>query len=134
MEVLEGKWTPQQWALKAKELYDKYNANFIVYENNQGGLMVESTLRTVLGNFVRIKSVRATQNKVIRFDPVKALYEQNLVFHLGRFIDLETQLLTYSGNPKQSSPNSLDAMVWRNNQFKHITVNLILLLHNQKYK
>jgi phage terminase large subunit-like protein len=93
------------------------------------GLMVESTLRTVLGNFVRIKSVRATQNKVIRFDPVKALYEQNLVFHLRRFIDLETQLLTYSGNPKQASPNSLDAMVWRNNQFEFITVNLILLFH-----
>lgn len=29
--------------------------------------MVESTLRTVLGNFVKIQSVRATKNKVIRF-------------------------------------------------------------------
>lgn len=32
--------------------------------------------------------------------------------HCGRFTDLEYQLLTYSGDPKQKSPNSLDAMVW----------------------
>lgn len=112
LHVEENKWTPQEWANKAKELYDIYRANFIVYESNQGGNMIESTLRTVLGNFVRIKSVRATQSKVIRFDPVHALYEQNLIHHLGRYFDLESQLLTYTGNPKQSSPNSLDAMVW----------------------
>lgn len=112
LHVDEGKWTPEQWSRKAKELYDNFRANFIVYESNQGGNMIESTLRTVLGNFVRIKSVRATQSKVIRFDPVHALYEQNLIHHLGRYFDLETQLLTYTGNPKQTSPNSLDAMVW----------------------
>lgn len=112
LHVEEDKWTPEQWATRAKQLYDQYNANFIVYENNQGGLMVESTLRNVLGNFVRIKSVRATQNKIIRFDPIHALYEQSLMHHLGRFTDLETQLLTYSGDPKQASPNSLDSMVW----------------------
>ena len=112
LHVEENKWTPQEWARKAKELYDNFRANFIVYESNQGGDMIESTLRTVLGSFVKIKAVRATQGKIIRFDPVHALYEQNLIHHLGRFFDLETQLLTYTGNPKQSSPNSLDAMVW----------------------
>ena len=112
IHIEEEKWTPEQWATRAKQLYDEFKANFIVYESNQGGLMVESTLRTVLGNFVKIKSVRATQNKVIRFDPVHALYEKGLIHHLKRFPDLETQLLTYSGDPKQKSPNSLDSMVW----------------------
>lgn len=108
----EDKWTPEQWSTRAKQLYDQYNASFIVYENNQGGQMVESTLRNVLGSFVKIKSVRATTGKLIRFEPIHALYEQNLVHHQGRFTDLEYQLLTYSGDPKQSSPNSVDAMVW----------------------
>jgi PBSX family phage terminase large subunit len=112
LHVEENKWTPEQWSTKAKELYDKYNANFIVYESNQGGDMVEHTLRNVLGNFVRIKSVRATQGKLIRFEPVLALYEQQLVHHLGRFHDLEYQLLTYSGSAKDSSPNCVDAEVW----------------------
>ena len=112
LHVEEGKWTPEQWAQKALELYKGFNANFIVYENNMGGLMVESVLRNVVGTFVKIKSVNASKGKVIRFEPVHALYEQNLIHHVGRFFDLETQLLTFTGNPKQSSPNSLDAMVW----------------------
>ena len=84
----------------------------------KAGQMVESTLRTVLGNFVKIQSVRATKNKVIRFQPIHALYEQQLVHHQGRFTDLEYQLLTYSGNIKDKSPNSVDSMVWRINKFK----------------
>ena len=64
LHVEEGKWTPEQWSSRAKELYDQYHANFIVFERNQGGDMVESTLRNVLGNFVRIKSVTATKRKV----------------------------------------------------------------------
>lgn len=74
--------------------------------------MVESTLRTVLGNFVKIQSVRATKNKVIRFEPVYALYEKQKIKHLGRFTDLEFQLLTFSGDLKDKSPNSVDAEVW----------------------
>lgn len=112
LHVEEDKWTPEQWASKAKELYDKWNANFIVYESNQGGNMVESTLRNVLGNFVRIKAVRATQGKLIRFDPILALYEQSLIHHMKRMTDLEYQLLTYSGSGKERSPNSVDAEVW----------------------
>lgn len=54
----------------------------LLYMNRiKDGDMVESTLRTVLGNFVKIQSVRATKNKVIRFQPVYALYEQQLIHH-----------------------------------------------------
>ena len=112
LECIEEKLSPLDWANKTKLLYQKYNADFIVYEANQGGDMVLQTLRTVLGNFVKINSVRATKSKVIRFEPVHALYEQNLIHHCGRFIDLETQLLTFSGNEKDKSPNSVDSMVW----------------------
>ena len=108
----EHKFTPQQWANRCKELYDIYHADFIVYERNQGGDVIETTLRTALGTFVKIKHVTATKGKIIRFSPVHSLYEQHLIHHLGRFFDLEKQLLTYSGNPKQKSPNSLDAAVW----------------------
>ena len=112
LHVEEDKLTPNQWSERVHDLYNRYRANFIVYESNQGGDMVESTLRTVLGNFVKIKSVRATSGKLIRFSPVEALYEKQLVHHCGRFTDLEYQLLTYSGSDKDRSPNSVDAMVW----------------------
>lgn len=67
LDVEENKWSPEQWARKAKEFYDRYHADFIVYEKNQGGEMVEYTLRNVLGNFVRIKSVTATKRKINSF-------------------------------------------------------------------
>lgn len=112
LECEEKKWTPHEWALKAHELYKKYNADQIIYENNMGGLMVEQVLRQVTGTFCKINAVRASKGKVIRFEPVKSLYEQQLIHHCGRFIDLETQLLTFSGNEKDKSPNSVDSMVW----------------------
>lgn len=108
----QKKYTPNEWAIRASQLYQQYNCDYIVYQNNQGGLMVQSTLRTVLGNFCKIVDVRATKNKVLRFQPIHALYQKNLIHHKGRFTDLEYQLLTYSGNLKDSSPNSVDATVW----------------------
>ena len=108
----EKKYTPKEWAQRAFELYKQYDADIIVIEVNQGGEMCEQTLRQVCGNFIKIDKVRATKNKVIRFEPIKALYEQQLVHHKGRFIDLEYQLLTYSGSLKDKSPNSVDSMVW----------------------
>ena len=72
LECEEKKWSPLEWSKKAFELYKKYNADFIVYESNMGGLMVEQCLRQVTGNFCKINSVRATKGKIIRFDPVKS--------------------------------------------------------------
>lgn len=112
LECFEEKLSPLEWATKAKQLYQKYNADNIVVEVNQGGDMCEQTLRQVCGTFIKIDKVRATKGKVLRFEPVHALYQQQLIHHCGRFIDLETQLLTFSGNEKDKSPNSVDAMVW----------------------
>lgn len=112
LECIEEKLSPNEWALKAFELYKQYNADNIVVEVNQGGDMCEQVLRQVCGTFIKIDKVRATKGKVLRFDPVHALYEQQLIHHCGRFADLELQELTFSGNEKDKSPNSVDSMVW----------------------
>ena len=112
LECFEEKLSPLEWATKAKQLYQKYNCDNIIVEVNQGGDMCEQTLRQVCGNFVKIDKVRATKGKVLRFEPVHALYQQQVIHHCGRFIDLETQLLTFSGNERDKSPNSVDSMVW----------------------
>jgi len=36
IHVEESKLTPLEWANRAKELYMKYDADFIIYEENQG--------------------------------------------------------------------------------------------------
>ena len=112
--VLEDKTkilSPNEWANLAISLYDKYEANYIVAETNQGGDLVKSVIRNIRQT-IPYKSVRASKGKMARAEPIAALYEQSLVFHNERFPTLEYELLTYTGDPKEASPNSLDALVW----------------------
>jgi phage terminase large subunit-like protein len=58
--------------------------------------------------------VKASRGKVVRAEPIAALYEQNKIKHAGYFPDLEDELcaFTTSGYVGQSSPNRADALVW----------------------
>ena len=102
---------PESWASKALELYYRYNADLVVAETNQGGDLVESTLRNIDGNF-NFKKVHATRGKLLRAEPISALYERNKVHHIGYFNSLERQMVDYTGDANQASPDRLDALVW----------------------
>ena len=94
-------------------LHDKYEADGIVVEVNQGGDMVAQTLRSVRPN-VNIIEVRATRGKHVRAEPIAALYEQGRVHHCGSFTELETQMTntTNAGYEGAGSPDQMDAAVW----------------------
>jgi len=110
LEDASGKYSPIEWARRAIALYRKWNADRIVAEANQGGQMVEHTIRTVDPN-VSFKSVHASKGKILRAEPIAALAEQFRIHHVGVFPELEDQLTSYAaGSP--DSPDRLDAMVW----------------------
>lgn len=102
--------TPDAWARKVVELYDKFDADAIVVEVNQGGLMVAQTLKTVR-KFLPIKEVRATKGKQMRAEPISAFYEQGRVHHVGTFPALEEQLCSWTPEIGKS-PDRMDALVW----------------------
>lgn len=104
-----GKFKPIAWARKAVALYDLHGADRIVAETNQGGEMVEQTLRTVRPT-VSYRGVHASRSKEARAEPIAALYEQGLIHHVGHFPALEDQLCTWT--PGNDSPDRLDALVW----------------------
>ena len=106
---LTTKATPDAWARRAIAAYNRYGADRIIAEVNNGGDMVEHTLRTV-DRSVPIKQVRASRGKQTRAEPVAALYEQGRVHHVGLLHDLEDQLCTWV--PGDQSPDRLDALVW----------------------
>lgn len=110
VEDLSGQYTPQEWAIQAIKAYYKYNADRIVAEVNQGGDMVEHTIRTVDRN-VSYKAVRAARGKILRAEPIAALYEQGRIHHCGTFAALEDQLCMYT-HESRDSPDRLDALVW----------------------
>ncbi|MGH3266291.1 MAG: hypothetical protein ACRDNS_30345, partial [Trebonia sp.] len=93
------------------DAYHFHHADRIIAEANQGGAMVESTLRTVDPN-LPITLVHASRGKQARAEPVAALYEQGRISHVGVFPDLEDQLCGWAPAAGQPSPDRLDACVW----------------------
>lgn len=108
------KASPQGWASKAVTAYHEYNADRVMAETNQGGDMVESTIKEV--EHVPFEQVKASRGKRIRAEPIAALYEQERVFHTESFGELEDQLCTWK--PGDDSPDRLDALVWALTELK----------------
>lgn len=108
LEDASARYTPNQWAEKVRMVYDKWHADRVVVEKNYGGEMVEPTLRNAAIN-LPITSVVSRRGKVLRAEPIVALYEQGRVHHAGVFEQLETQMTTWL--PGDSSPDRVDALV-----------------------
>lgn len=106
---------PEDWAKKAVSLYRSWSADKIIAEKNQGGLMVESTIKAV-DRSVPVELVHASRGKVVRAEPISALYEQHRIHHVGQFDKLEDQMCMFSidnvRNPSNGSPDRVDALVW----------------------
>lgn len=105
-----GIYSPQEWAQKAVDEFNRWKADAIVAEKNQGGDMVKYTLRTVDGT-VPVKLVHASRGKILRAEPISSLYEEGKISHVGHFSDCEDEMITYTGEPGEKSPNRLDALV-----------------------
>jgi phage terminase large subunit-like protein len=105
--------SPQQWAERAVATYDRYDADAIVVERNQGGDMVRHTLKTVRPN-IKVVEVVATRGKHVRAEPISAMYATNQISHVGSFPELEAQMcrMTTAGYDGEGSPDRCDALVW----------------------
>jgi phage terminase large subunit-like protein len=110
-----GHYMPTDWAKLAIALYRQHKADRIVAEVNNGGDMVEATIRMVDPN-VPYTAVRATRGKVVRAEPVAALYEQGRVHHVGAFAALEDQMCGFTTDFDRVkagfSPDRVDALCW----------------------
>lgn len=107
------KLSPAGWARRAVDAAQEFGADRIVAERNYGGAMVEHTIRTV-GRTVPYKEVVATRGKVVRAEPIAALYEQGRVKHAPGLEALEEQMgaMTTEGYMGDGSPDRVDALVW----------------------
>jgi predicted phage terminase large subunit-like protein len=106
-----GIFSPDVYLKMAVQLYNKYEANYIVAEVNNGGDLIQSMIKRLSDNPVPYKAVRATRGKMVRAEPIAGLYEQGKVHHVGSFSKLEEQMCQYTADTI-SSPDRLDALVW----------------------
>lgn len=113
LEDLSGHYSPEGWGRVAVQAYDNWQADLIVAEQNYGGDMVRSTVQAHRKN-VPFKKVTASRGKAVRAEPVSLLYHAGKIKHVGSFVDLETQMMSFSsaGYQGERSPDRADAMVW----------------------
>ncbi len=104
---------PAGWGSRAVNAYHEFKADRLVAERNFGGAMVEHVIKTA-GPRVAYSEVVASRGKVVRAEPISALYEQGKVDHVGSFPELEDQMsmMTTSGYMGDRSPDRVDALVW----------------------
>jgi phage terminase large subunit-like protein len=115
LEDWSHRGTPDEWARKAVAAYRKHDADCLIAEVNQGGEMVEKTIRSVAD--VPVKMVHASRGKYVRAEPISALYEQGRVHHVGALRVLEDQMIAFTperaaGLGDGVSPDRVDALVW----------------------
>lgn len=107
--------SPEGWARAVAAAVEAWGADRVVAEDNQGGNMVESTLRAA-ALAMPVKRVHASRGKSARAEPVAALYEAGRALHVGAFPDLEDEMCglvvggSYEGPGR--SPDRADALVW----------------------
>ena len=113
LDDVSVKGSPQQWAERAIAAFDKWDADSIICERNQGGDMVRHTLKTIRPN-INVIDVVATRGKHVRAEPISALYAMNQISHVGSFPELESQMcrMTVGGYDGDGSPDRVDALVW----------------------
>ena len=104
---------PAVWGRAAVQAYYEFKADQIVAEENFGGEMVRFVIRAADAH-APVQVISASRGKVLRAEPVSALYEQGLVHHVGRFAVLEDQLCAFTtqGYRGEGSPDHADALVF----------------------
>jgi predicted phage terminase large subunit-like protein len=115
LEDCSGRYQPHEWSGIAIDAYKRHGADRIIGERNNGGDMIEATIRSIDPN-VSFKSIHASRGKVTRAEPVSALYEKGMVHHLGTFTKLEDQFCSFTSDFSKAtagySPDRADSAVY----------------------
>lgn len=106
-----GRMSPEKWARAAIDAYHEFKADRIIAEDNNGGEMVEHTIKSVDPS-VPVKRITASRGKVVRAEPIAAYDEQGKIHHVGTFGACESQMTTWVPDSGLPSPDRMDARVW----------------------
>ena len=104
---------PATWGKVATDAYDRHKADKIVGEANYGGAMVKYVIQTARPR-TPFAMVTASRGKVVRAEPISALFETGKARLVGYMRELEDELTAFStvGYMGEQSPNRADAMIW----------------------
>lgn len=133
LEDLTMKGSPAEWGKAVVKAYLRWGADRVVAETNFGGAMVEAVIKSAAADVgretntvvrVSFSEVTASRGKIVRAEPVSALYEAQDVYHVEGLGQLETELclMTTAGYLGDRSPNRADACVWALTALFHLVI------------
>jgi phage terminase large subunit-like protein len=94
VEDLSGIYTPSEWGEIVARVYERLEADLVIAEGNFQGEQVKLVMKSAYAATdirVNFDLVHASRGKVLRAEPVVALYEQGRVHHVGPLLGLEHQ-------------------------------------------
>ncbi len=114
LDDLSGRFAPPDWAKRAISAYHAWRADRVVCETNYGGAMVAATIAAIDPS-VPVKEITSSRGKVLRAEPIAALFEQRRAHIVGHFAELEDQACNFTADWSRSrdgSPDRVDALVF----------------------
>jgi phage terminase large subunit-like protein len=111
---LSGRMSPTEWARRAIDAYHYYRADRVVAEVNYGGAMVLATISSIDPS-VPTRAVTSSRGKVLRAEPISAIFEQRRGHLVGsNFVELQDEMTSFTTDWDRSrgSPNRVDALVF----------------------
>jgi phage terminase large subunit-like protein len=122
LEDVSARLSPDGAARRAISAYDRWGADRIIGEVNNGGEWIGHTIRLTAAAMraeearesesVSYRAVHASRGKQTRAEPIAALDEQGRIHHYGGFPELEDQMCTWEPLSGMKSPDRMDARVW----------------------
>lgn len=106
------RYTPEDMGKAVNELYQQIEAYKVLAEGNQGGDFIAQVIHQI-NSSIEVDTVGAVADKHTRALPVVGQMQQGRLHIVGTLPELETECATWDPyDPKSSSPDRLDAMVY----------------------
>jgi predicted phage terminase large subunit-like protein len=109
VDAKRGRWSFVEIGSEIIAMESKWQARVVAVESNQAqAYMVQELKRNTKMNVVGIVS---TRDKITRFQPVEARYEQGLVYHVSHLDpEFTDELLSFTGTPQDRHDDYIDAL------------------------
>lgn len=102
--------SPEVWAKRVAQMYDRYKCP-VIAETNQGAALVAHMIHAINPS-IPIIDVRAYKGKSVRAEPVLLKYDQGKVHHYNYHGELESQMTSWVPGETRKSPDRVDALVY----------------------
>lgn len=116
LEDLSGHYGPSTWSKIVGDAFKRHLADCVVAEANYGGGMVKFTIEAgnADGEMIPVKLVTASRGKVLRAEPISALYKRGRIRHYGHYPECEEQACDFypDGYHGPKSPDRWDSAVF----------------------